>query len=187
MKIQNGASAPTGSACLKKTIESLPELSPRPDHAIDHTGKRRGKMIAIAWYRASTLGKGTLWLCRCECGLFEYRRPGNWQSRPHPDDMCDTCLRAKGPISKVTAQARYRQWIEGLRDLGLTDDEITRITASGSKVETRGKTAAEIREQIAGKAYESRHSVFRKALQSAFGPLVWRATYRPDGWRIASR
>lgn len=149
MKIKSGASVPTASACRKKAIESLPELSPRPDYAIDHTGKRRGKMTAIAWYRASTMGKGALWLCRCECGLFEYRRPGNWQSRPHPDDMCDVCLRAKGPNSKVTATVRYQQWTDGLRDLGLTEDEITQITASGKAIETRGKTAAEIREQLA--------------------------------------
>ncbi|GAB7527784.1 hypothetical protein PS3A_01890 [Pseudomonas sp. 3A(2025)] len=149
MNAKKGAPASTGSACLKKAIDSLPELSPRPDYAIDHTGKRRGKMTAIAWYRSSNMGKGALWLCRCECGLFEYRRPGNWQSRPHPDDMCNACLRAKGPNSKVTAHVRYQQWIEGLRDLGLTENEVTQIIASGSAIETRDKTAAEVREQIA--------------------------------------
>lgn len=149
MKNQNGASAPTGSACLKKASDSLPELSPRPDYAIDHTGKQRGKMTAIAWYRASNMGKGALWLCRCECGVFEYRRPGNWASKPHPDDMCDVCLRAKGPNSKVTAQARFQQWTDGLRSLGLTDEEIAQIQTLGTAVETRGKTADEIRRQIA--------------------------------------
>ena len=134
---------------MSHSIDSLPEIPPRPDYAIDHTGKQRGKMTAIAWYRSSTLGKGALWLCRCECGLFEYRRPGNWASRPHPEDMCDVCLRARGPNSKVTAQVRFQQWIDGLRSLGLTDEEIAQVTASGNAIETRGKTAAEIREQIA--------------------------------------
>ncbi|GAB7527789.1 hypothetical protein PS3A_01950 [Pseudomonas sp. 3A(2025)] len=134
---------------MSQSIDSLPTLLPRPENVADHTGKRRGKMIAIAWYRPSRTGKGTVWLCRCECGLFEYRRPGTWESKPHPDDMCDACLRAKGPNSKVTAKARYQQWIEGLRDLGLTDNEVTQIIASGSAIETRNKTAADIREQLA--------------------------------------
>lgn len=134
---------------MSQSIESLPELSPRPDYAIDHTGKQRGKMTAIAWYRSSRSGKGTLWLCRCECGLFEFRRPGTWETRPHPDDICEVCLRAKGPNSKVTAQARFQQWTDGLRSLGLTENEIIQVTASGKAIETRGKTAAEIRDQIA--------------------------------------
>lgn len=122
---------------------------PRPAYAIDHTGKRRGKMTAIAWYHPSHSGKGALWLCRCECGLFEYRRPGNWGTKPHPEDMCDTCLRAKGPNARQTAQARLQRWTESLRNLGLTDTEIALIQTLGIDIEIQGKTAAEVREQIA--------------------------------------
>lgn len=111
------------------TLDRLPNLSPRPADASDHTGKRRGTMTAIAWCRPCPLRKGTVWLCRCDCGLYEYRRPGTWQTRQHPDDRCDVCLR--------------------LRDLGITDEEITQLQAPGMKVDTKGKTAAEIREQIA--------------------------------------
>lgn len=129
-------------------LDHLPNLSPRPDHAIDYTGKQRGTMTAIAWYRPSRSGKGTLWLCRCQCGVYEYRRPGTWAARPHPDDMCDACLRAKGPNSKVTFPERLQQWLEGLRELGLTEEELTRLQAKDSKVDTRGQTAAQIREQM---------------------------------------
>lgn len=130
------------------TLDHLPRLSPRPAQASDHTGKQRGKMTAIAWARASHSGKGTVWLCRCACGLYEYRRPGTWASKPFPEDMCTVCQRAQGPNARQTAPVRFQQWLDGLRSLGLTDEEITQVQTSGTKVETRNKTAAEIREQI---------------------------------------
>ncbi len=77
-------------------FDRLPNLSPRPENAADHTGKRRGRMTAIAWCRPSRSGKGTVWVCRCDCGLFEYRRPGTWASKPFPEDRCRTCLHTGG-------------------------------------------------------------------------------------------
>ncbi|WP_109514371.1 hypothetical protein [Pseudomonas ovata] len=164
MKQQNGAVAPTGSACPKKAIQGqdthrhasdsrtfdhLPDLSPRPVQAVDHTGKRRGKMTAIAWVRASRSGKGTVWLCRCECGRYEYRRPGTWVSKPLPDDRCKICLQARGPNARQTAPRRLQQWQQDMRDLGLTDEEIGLLQAPGMNVDTRGRTVAQIREQLA--------------------------------------
>lgn len=116
--------------------------------AADHSGKRRGKMTAIAWYRPSRSGKGTLWLCRCDCGLYEYRRPGTWATKLFPDDMCGACQH-QGPNARDTAPARLQKWIDGLRILGLTTEEIEQISAPGADVETRGKTLDEIREQLA--------------------------------------
>ncbi|GFM68137.1 hypothetical protein K5D56_14010 [Pseudomonas cichorii] len=129
-------------------LTHLPHLSPRPENAADHTGKRRGKMTAIAWYRPSRSGKGTLWWCRCDCGLFEYRRPGTWESRRFPDDMCNSCLKAEGPNARHTAPERLQRWMDGMRSLGLNDMDIARIQAPGMMVETKGKTAAEIRQQM---------------------------------------
>ncbi|GAB7529707.1 hypothetical protein PS3A_21170 [Pseudomonas sp. 3A(2025)] len=130
------------------TFDHLPCLSPRPDHACDYTGKQRGKMTAIAWHRPGCSGKATSWLCRCECGRYEYRRPGTWESKTHPDDMCDVCLHARGPNARQTARQRLMQWAHDLRCQGLSDEEITRLQAPGMNVDTKGKTAAEIREQI---------------------------------------
>lgn len=130
------------------TLDTLPDLSPRPDSAVDYTGRRRGKMTAFAWCRRSHSGKATVWLCRCDCGLFEYRRPGTWAARPFPDDMCRACLQAKGPNARHTAPERRQRWCEELRSLGLTDAEIARIQAPGANVETRGRAAVEIREQL---------------------------------------
>ncbi|MBX8608200.1 hypothetical protein K5D65_13430 [Pseudomonas cichorii] len=129
-------------------LNRLPHLSPRPENAADYTGKRRGKMTAIAWYRPSRSGKGTLWWCRCDCGVFEYRRPGTWESRPFPDDMCNSCLKAKGPNARHTAAERLQHWVDGLRSLGLNNADIARIRTSGTMVETKGKTATEIRQQM---------------------------------------
>lgn len=130
------------------TFDHKPRISARPDHATDYTGKQRGKMTAIAWYRPSRSGKATVWLCRCESGRYEYRRPGTWESRPYPEDRCDVCLHAKGPNARQTARQRALQWEHDLRCLGLGDDEITRLQASGMNVDTKGKTLEEIREQI---------------------------------------
>ncbi len=129
-------------------LTHLPHPPPRPENAADYTGKQRGKMTAIAWYRPSRSGKGTLWWCRCDCGVFEYRRPGTWESRPFPDDMCNSCLKAKGPNARHTAAERLQRWIDGLRSLGLNDADIARIRTSGTMVETKGKTATEIRQQM---------------------------------------
>lgn len=149
MNDKNGAPAPTGSACPKKAIDSLPDLSPRPLNAADHTGKRRGKMTAIAWYRASRSGKGTLWLCRCDCGLYEYRRPGTWGSKRFPDDQCHVCQqKGQGPNARDTAEVRLRQWMNDLLRLGLSDEEIDQIRAPDANVETRGRTLEQIREQL---------------------------------------
>lgn len=131
------------------TLDHLPRLPPRPAHATDHTGERRGKMTAIAWCRSSRSGKGTVWLCRCSCGRYEYRRPGRWQSRPFPDDQCDVCLHAQGPNARHTASARLQQWTDRLLKQGLTEREIEQIRAPGAGVETRGRTVTEIREQLA--------------------------------------
>ncbi|WP_156684364.1 hypothetical protein [Pseudomonas sp. Leaf127] len=169
MKTQNDAQPSTGSACPKKahtpdlinqpgmatmsdattalTFDRLPNLSPRPENAADHTGKRRGRMTAIAWCRPSRSGKGTVWVCRCDCGLFEYRRPGTWASKPFPEDRCRTCLHT-GPNASDTAPVRLQRWVDGLRRLGLTEAEIVRVQALGTKVETRDKTATQIRAQI---------------------------------------
>lgn len=130
------------------TIDYPPKLSPRPMNVADHTGKRRGKMTAIAWCRPSRSGKGTLWLCRCDCGLYEYRRPGTWATKLFPDDMCRVCQH-KRPNARNTAPARLQKWIDGLRILGLTMEEIEQISAPGADVETRGKTVEDIREQLA--------------------------------------
>lgn len=130
------------------TIELLSDLAPRPTHAVDHTGKRRGTMTAVAWCRASRSGKGTVWICRCDCGHYEHRRPGTWASRPFPEDTCDVCQKAKGPNARKTAPERLRLWIDDLRSRGLNDQEIAQIQAPGMSVRTIGMSAAEIREQL---------------------------------------
>lgn len=130
-------------------MDAPPDLSPRPPNAADHTGKRRGKMTAIAWCRPSRSGKGTVWLCRCDCGLYEYRRPGTWGSKRFADDQCQVCQRkGRGPNARDTASARLQLWTQNLRQLGLTDEEIGLIRAPGANVETRGRTVEEIREQL---------------------------------------
>jgi len=135
----------------KITLHCLSQLQPRPEQATDHTGKRRGKLTAIAWCRSSGSGKGAVWVCRCDCGLFEHRRPGTWANRMSPDDMCDTCLRAKGPNARDTAIERRQRWAYSLLDLGLTYAEIALIQAPGMMVETRGRSLLEIRGQLAKK------------------------------------
>ena len=50
-----------GFKCFKiRSLDTPPQTSPRPEHAADYTGKRRGKMTAIYWYRPSLSGNPTV-------------------------------------------------------------------------------------------------------------------------------
>lgn len=135
------------------TLDHPPSCPQRPVRATDYTGLRRGRMTAYAWHRASNSGNGTWWVCRCDCGLYEYRRPGTWMSRPLPSDMCEVCLRAKemmrGPNAKQNALERLAAWIQKMRAMGLSDLEITQLRAPGMNVDTAGKTLEEVRAEIA--------------------------------------
>lgn len=137
----------------KITLDYPPSSSPRPPQATDYTGLRRGRMTAYTWHRPSCSGKGTWWVCRCDCGLYEYRRPGTWASKPLPGDMCELCLRAKemfrGPNSRQQMPERLAAWIQKMRALGLSDLEIALIRAPGMNVDTAGRSLDEVREQLA--------------------------------------
>ncbi|USW95372.1 hypothetical protein NHF39_00865 [Pseudomonas proteolytica] len=138
---------------MRITLDHPPQTPLRPERATDYTGKKRGRMTAYAWHRPSLAGNGTWWICRCDCGLYEYRRPGTWASKPLPGDMCEVCLRSQemmsGPTSKQRTLERLASWIRRMRELGLSDLEITQLRAPGVDIDTAGKTAAEIRKQIA--------------------------------------
>jgi hypothetical protein len=74
----------------------VPPYCPTPP---DYTGARHGRMTALAWYRQGRdrpIARAH-WLCRCDCGKYELRRPGEWEKRPSPKDnpdRCEFCRRA---------------------------------------------------------------------------------------------
>ena len=74
-----------------RTMDTPPKCKTRPVSAKDYTGMRHGRMTAISWFRPSRNGGKTVWIARCDCGKYEFRRPARWASHPSPDDDPDRC------------------------------------------------------------------------------------------------
>ena len=133
------------------TLEAPPYPRERPVQAVDYTGLRNGRMTAFAWQRPSNSGGRTVWVARCDCGRYEFRRPGSWAVHGNSNDMCEICEREAemlaGPSSKKLAPERLMKWVNKLRAIGLSDDEITLVRLGD--IETSGKSAAQIRADLA--------------------------------------
>jgi hypothetical protein len=152
---------------LVRTIEIPPRCSPRPKDAVDHTGLRHGRMTAISWFRRSKGKKNkainAVWVARCDCGRYEFRRPGNWLNHPSPEidpDRCEYCRRIdtiknKGN-SKDKMPNRLMAWIRSMRAIGLTDEEIVQIRKSEG-INTKGCTAEKIRASLNSGELHAQH------------------------------
>ena len=73
----------------------------------DITGYKRGRMTIIGFvgmgdckegYDTDNL-KDSQWAARCDCGMYELRKYGNFLKGFHQgkDDCCDNCYDANGP------------------------------------------------------------------------------------------
>lgn len=138
------------------TMMAPPLRPPRPMSAVDYTGLRRGRVAAVFWFRQTADGEGSVWVVRCDCGAYEFRKkPGRWRKQPNPLDMCEICERERemlrGPSSKKRSGLRVLRWVEQMRRLGLSDHEITAVRMSGD-IETGHRSAAEIRRQLRGRS-----------------------------------
>lgn len=138
-----------------RTMKLPPKRPQMPSDATDYAGLRHGHMTALFWFSpASKRRSGTIWVARCDCGNYELRRPGTWGNRPSPTDdpdRCEECRRTdvslRGGSSKSKAGDRVLKWAKDMMALGLTADEICQIRATDN-IETKDKTAAEIREAL---------------------------------------
>ena len=66
-------------------------LSEKPDNARDYSGFKRGFLTAFRYHGASNGKSGGLWLCRCDCGKYEFRRARRWVESPDAPDACTVC------------------------------------------------------------------------------------------------
>jgi hypothetical protein len=127
-----------------------------PEKAFDYQGRRCGRLVAC-YFHHSLVRSGNrtkaVWVCRCDCGRYEFRQPARWIRKKVQSDCCEICLREREMItksgvplrlSKKYAPARLMRWIGDMRALGLSDDEICAIRQGGT-ISTPGKTADEIR------------------------------------------
>jgi hypothetical protein len=74
----------------RHTFDAPPKPIGQPqDGAKDYTGIRRGRLVAAYWYETDSR-KGPLWVCRCDCGKYELRRPRTW-SKKTEQDACKVC------------------------------------------------------------------------------------------------
>ena len=135
-----------------------PVIGQMPSGEQDFAGMRNGRMTAVCWYRPQK--KASIWLCRCDCGNFEARRPGMWDadlpSRWGGNDACTACRNTDAAIgrapkrSRETTSLRRDRWIAGLLALGLSVHEIAAVMQGNT--ETHGLSAEQIRQQLAGGA-----------------------------------
>ena len=131
------------------TMDTPPKKRIMPDDADDFTGLRHGRMTAFQYFRASRKGKkkAVVWVARCDCGKYEFRRPGMWDKHQSPEtdpDRCEYCRRADtiGGNSKEKTDKRLSDWIRSMRMIGLSDDEIDLLRRS--KITIKGLTKEQI-------------------------------------------
>lgn len=139
------------------TMETPPKRRPLPTEANDYTGLRHGRMTAFQYFRPSRKNRAVraVWVARCDCGRYEFRRPGRWIKHPSPEfdpDRCeycrrtDTIVRNGGKSADQTRPQRLMAWVRSMRCLGFSDEEITQIR--NSDIQTAGCTSDQIRAQL---------------------------------------
>lgn len=57
---------------------------------MDLTGERNGR-VEIVGYGGSRNGRGSLWVGRCDCGMYVRRRSSTWRKTDAPDTGCERC------------------------------------------------------------------------------------------------
>lgn len=136
---------------FKATMEAPPAPpEPRPESAVDHAGKRVGRMTALYWYKPTHSGKSSVWVVRCDCGRFEFRSHLlKWEKKAN--DMCEVCTRElemqAGPNSKERRLERVQKFLAKLVRLGLTEAEAVAFIESDHGYE-EGDTAESIRARL---------------------------------------
>ena len=76
------------------TLEELPrKIKPQEiNKSDDLTGQRKGKMVIVCYVGSGS--KTSLWLAKCECGIYEIRRGNTWRKNK-TDDRCTFCDKLK--------------------------------------------------------------------------------------------
>lgn len=130
----------------------------RPPLARDYTGLRCGRMVAGYFHREKENSGGrytSVWVCRCDCGRYEFRKPYKWAKGLKKSDMCEVCEREQEMLSgggfrksKKTMPDRLMRWAGEMNALGLDDNEICAIRVAG--VDTHGRSIDEIRSDLNG-------------------------------------
>jgi len=138
--------------------DTPPKRPEMPKGARDYSGLRHGNMTALWWMWQVNPPRGKArWLCQCDCGKYEIRIPCKWlradADTQGQEDKCEICTllerarKGKGKSSKETMPERLMKWIETMRNIGLTDAEITEIRKI-ENINLHGKTAGQIRQEI---------------------------------------
>jgi len=142
----------------RATMNAPPVVFNSPDlcERDNHVGKQNGRMTARYWFKYTKNKKSSVWVVQCSCGKYEFRSHlEQWDNHVEAHDLCEVCehqlekitKKPQSRISKRTAGERLMKWAKKMKDLGLTEEEITLIRQSDS-IQTKGKTSAEIREAI---------------------------------------
>ncbi|HAO01687.1 MAG: hypothetical protein Tp170SUR00d2C46354221_38 [Prokaryotic dsDNA virus sp.] len=138
------------------TLENPPPKPKMPATAKDYAGMRNGRMTAFFWFRESPSKTSSIWVVKCDCGRYEFRKKiGRWiKGYKDGNDMCEICERERemltGRTSKENEGKRRLRFIEKMRTKGLQDNDIERLMRLGVGLET-AKTKSEILDAIDAK------------------------------------
>ena len=144
---------------LRLTFDYPPRAgNDRPELARDYTGLRCGRMIACYFHREQQKSGSrniSIWVCRCDCGRYEFRKPYRWAKGIKKSDMCEVCEREQEMLlgggfrkSKKTMPERLMRWVGKMKALGLDEDQICAIRMA--EIETHGRSIDEIRSDLKG-------------------------------------
>ncbi|MDP2128160.1 MAG: hypothetical protein Q8K97_12370 [Pseudohongiella sp.] len=136
------------------TLEFPPRRPPTPESARDYSGRKMGRLTAMFWFCRSKCGESSVWVVRCDCGRYEFRKKlARWLNRGQQNAMCEVCERELEIINKdkgrsrATSGERTLKWIKAMQRLGLSDDEIMAIRAKNN-ITTTNKTLSDIRREL---------------------------------------
>ncbi|RUR43375.1 hypothetical protein [Vreelandella populi] len=127
-----------------------PPLRPKPPARYKNfEGCRSGRLVAIFWWKKTRSGQASVWLVKCDCGRYEFRRQlSRWLKKVDSNEMCEVCEREKEMLSqqkssRKTSGERTLNWAHKLKALGLTDKEISHVRKL--EIDTKGLSAEQIR------------------------------------------
>lgn len=95
------------------------ECDPRPVWMPDYAGERRGRVVAFCYYHRRK-GKAHVWVCRCDCGNFVFRRFPRWL-KSNGMDCCPTCDEAHFAVHGVYLAKLERPTSDSSSSSGVSD------------------------------------------------------------------
>ena len=100
------------SGYFGQTFKSMPSFSNKPSHLRDLRGLKFGRMTVLQfgfYYTKNPKNVRHFWVCKCDCGSFEYRRGDRIRSalnKENSEACCRLCSAYKAKLLQVDKKSR---------------------------------------------------------------------------------